>query len=146
MTAWLDLPDVWVISSGMSSVEPQPVRESGLKTYLGLAAYGLPAMAFVIFSTVVVLPRVAAVWQQAGAQTRQATWVLGLCEIFTFKFNYFIGAVGVFILLEQCWARWPAIRSRVVRSFTWILTMLVLTGITWTSVTALLVVPMVLDQ
>ncbi|MBL9177757.1 MAG: hypothetical protein JNM65_06825 [Verrucomicrobiaceae bacterium] len=67
--------------------------------------------------------------------------------MFTFNFNYFLGgAVIVFIVLEKCWGRWPSIRSRAVRTFTWILTMLVLAGITWTSVTALLVVPMVLNQ
>lgn len=104
-------------------------------------------MFFVIFSTVVVLPRVAAVWQHAGSQAGQAKWVLGLCEIFTFNFNYFIGgAVILFIVLEQCWPRWTSLRSRAVRAFTWVLTMLVLAGITWTSVTALLVVPMVLNQ
>ncbi|HRH97038.1 MAG TPA: hypothetical protein PLB55_13945 [Prosthecobacter sp.] len=132
----------------MPDKETPPVRESGLKTYLHLAAYRLPALAFVIFSTVVVLPRVVAVWKHAGIQVKDAEWwILGLCEIFTFNFNYFLGgAVIVFIVLEKGWARWPSIRSRVVRTFTWILTMLVLAGITWTSVTALLVVPMVLNQ
>lgn len=74
-------------------------------------------------------------------------WILGLCEMFTFNFNYFLGgAVIVFVVLEKCRGKWPLIRSRAVRTFTWILTMLVLAGITWTSITALLVVPMVLNQ
>ena len=122
-------------------------RESALKTYLHLAAYAIPASSLVIFHTLVLMPRLEYVWRHVGERTKGAEWVLGLCELFTANLNLVTGAaVGVFILLEKTWARWPAVRSRVVRTFTWVLMMFMLVGVTWTCSTALLAVPMALSK
>lgn len=89
------------------------------------------------------IPRLEKVWSEAGQRAVEADWVLGLCQSFTDNFNFIAGALVLFfVIIERVWNGWSRFRSRVVRFITWLATMLVMTGMTWMAVTALLVVPM----
>ena len=126
-------------------MNPSPPRETALRSYLHLIAYGLPLVSFVFFAGTILLPRIEQIWMLAGERAAKAEWIIQLCWAFEDHFIYIILLlVFILALLESFWSRWPTWRSSVIRIFTWMLTILVLSFLTWTGVTACLAVPMVL--
>lgn len=126
----------------METAKPLPPQETATRSYLHLLAYGLPSALFVIFASVVLVPRLETIWSEVN-QRAEAEWILVLCQAFTLNFYFIAGALVLFfVIIERVWAGWSRVRRRVVRCITWLATMLVMAGMTWMAVTALLVVPM----
>lgn len=128
-------------------MEQPTQRESATRTYLHFLAYALPGFGFLIFTNLVLLPRIDVIWDQAGEPAAKAEWVLNLCKSFTSYF-YFVTPPLIlsFVLLEKFWPRWQTLRRSVIRATTWILNFFLMTVITWVSVSACLAVPMVLPK
>jgi hypothetical protein len=123
----------------------QPPRETALRTYFHLTAYGLPLLFFTLFAQTILFPRIETIWERAGERAAKAQWVINLCRGFFDNFYFVLFGLALILgLLESFWSRWPAWRSSVIRTLTWSLTICVLSLLTWTGVAAGLAVPMVL--
>jgi hypothetical protein len=82
------------------------------------------------------------IWKIAGEDAAKSSWILGICVAFAFHFQWIVGGLtALFVVLENAWPGWNRFRSRVVRLMTWCLTFSVILGMTWMSVTALLITP-----
>ena len=132
----------------MSDSSLPPVsRESAARSYLHLAAYVVPALFFVTFASLVLIPRMEKIWAMAGPDAVKARWILDLCSAFVGNFPAFLGVgTALLVILEKSWPGWDRLRSRVIRIFTWCVNFAVLLGMTWMAVTALLITPMAIVQ
>jgi hypothetical protein len=127
----------------LQAMNSHPPQETAARTYLHFLAYVLPSACFVIFATIILLPRLEVIWDQAGQRAAMAEWVIELCRAFLDYFYYVVGSiVGALVLLEKFWARWQTLRSSTIRCLTWVLTFSVMAGLTWIAVSACLAVPM----
>ncbi|HRJ07289.1 MAG TPA: hypothetical protein PK490_04300 [Prosthecobacter sp.] len=124
-----------------ASTQFQP-RESALRSYLQLAAYGIPCLFFVVFADLVLIPRMLKIWSEVGGKEPEANWIFDLCSIFVVYFQFFAGAAAaLFVILEKTWPAWQRLRSPVLRITAWLLNFAVMLGMTWMAVAALLVAP-----
>jgi hypothetical protein len=119
--------------------------EPAARTYIHLIAYSLPATVFWFFSDVVLMPRIEVIWQKAGESATKASWVIDLSRAFVDRFYFVLaGILIILVLLEKNWPRWQSLRRPVIRILAWLFTFCVMAIVTWTAVTACLVVPMAL--
>ena len=124
------------------SLPEKSCRESATRTYLHLAAYAGPSLFFVVFASLVLVPKMEKIWSIAGEDAAKSSWVLGICVNFTIHFQWIVGGLtALFVVFENAWPGWNRFRSRVVRLMTWCLTFSVILGMTWMAVTALLITP-----
>ena len=125
-----------------SSLPENSCQESATRTYLHLAAYGVPSLFFVVFASFVLIPKMEQIWKIAGEDAAKSSWILGICVAFAFHFQWIVGGLtALFVVFENAWPGWNRFRSRVVRLMTWCLTFSVILGMTWMAVTALLITP-----
>lgn len=130
----------------LAPLPPAP-RESALRSYLHFAAYGFPCLFFVIFANFVLVPRMSQIWNDTGEEVAQARWILDLCSIFGWNFQYFVGgATALLVMLEKIWPSWQRLRSPVIRIITWIMNFSVILGMTWMAIAATLVVPRAISK
>ena len=126
---------------------PPPVptvnqTDRGLRPYLHLLAYGVPSAFFVIFASLVLLPRVERIWEMAGPKVSKAEWVIDLCRTFVDNFYFLsVGGVLLFIALEKMWPGWQAVRRPAIKTLAWVITFSVMTCMTWVCVTTCLAIP-----
>lgn len=121
--------------------------DKGFRPYLHLLAYGVPSAFFVIFASIILLPKVEQIWKVAGARVSKAEWVIGLCHTFVDNFNFIIIAIILFfIALENLWPGWQAVRRPVIKVIAWLVTFSVMSCMTWLCVTTCLALPAILAK
>ncbi len=121
--------------------------DKGFRPYLHLLAYGLPSALFVIFASMVLLPKVEKIWEAAGTRVSKAEWVIDLCRTFVDNFNFIVLAIVLlFVALENLWPGWQTIRKPAIKTLSWLVTFSVMSCMTWLCVTTCLALPAIISK
>jgi hypothetical protein len=105
------------VAQVMSATQPPPVPGSHrpVLTYLGAILLTVPALALLIFSVIVHLPRLELLWRNAGLDGSRAQWLLDACRFVPNNLEFiFSGVLLLLILVELSWPGWRRWRRFVL--------------------------------
>lgn len=114
--------------------------ESALRTYVKAAVWTLPFAAAWIFSSIFLMPAVEEVWIQSGAHASKLSTIISISSTSLNHGRIILAGIILGIVCFEVWASWwPARRSIVIESLTFVFTLAVVLMILVSSTAAIAV-------